>query len=174
MYRLSNAHKLTIMRKAFTCKSFGHQIYKILYRVNLHQLHMLVLKHISNEVILDSNVLCLRMKYWILCQHNSALTITVQHSQLNLNSQISHQISKSQCFLACFCSAAMYSALVVDMDTQFCKQDCHDTAHPVNMKTYPNVDLLLSTSPAQSASVQPSTHASLLPKHIHIFLVPLR
>ena len=70
--------------------------------------------------------------------------------------------------------AAMYSDSVVDKVTHFCNLDCHDTAAPQNVNKYPEVDFLLSRSPANSASVKPSKTGSDPPKDKHNFEVPLK
>ncbi|PRQ59467.1 hypothetical protein RchiOBHm_Chr1g0370511 [Rosa chinensis] len=50
---------------------------------------------------------------------------------------------------------AIYSDSVVDKATHFCNFDCQETAPPAKVNKYPDVDLIVSTSPAKSASVKP-------------------
>ena len=54
-------------------------------------------------------------------------------------------------------TTAMYSASVVDNATVFCSLDCHETAPPTYVITYPDVDRLVSISADMSESVKPSS-----------------
>jgi hypothetical protein len=48
--------------------------------------------------------------------------------------------------------AAMYSALVDDRATHYCRFEFHETGEPYIMNIYPVVDLLVTRSPSQSES----------------------
>ena len=50
---------------------------------------------------------------------------------------------------------AMYFASAVEQATHFCFLLLHNTAPPVSINSYPDVDLLSFVSPAQSASLNP-------------------
>ena len=50
--------------------------------MNLDKLNELITKYLSYEMVLDINVLYLGMEYWIPGQHDSTLTVVVQHQNL--------------------------------------------------------------------------------------------
>ena len=68
----------------------------------------------------------------------------------------------------------MYSGSVEDKATHFCNFDCHYTTPPANVIMYPEVDFLVSTSPAISASVYPHNRGLSSLKRKQILEVPLR
>ena len=45
--------------------------------MNLDKLDELITKYLPYEMVLDINVLCLGMEYWILGQHDSTLAVAV-------------------------------------------------------------------------------------------------
>ena len=60
------------------------------------------------------------------------------------------------------CEAAMYYAFVVDKATMFCSFDIQLIAPPARVKTYLEVDIILSKSPAKSESTYPQKNSLLL------------
>ena len=68
----------------------------------------------------------------------------------------------------------MYSASVVDNATVFCSLDCHETAPPAYVITYPDANRLVSTSAHMSELVKPFSMGLLKPNWRHTLEVPLK
>lgn len=108
------------------------------------------------------NILCLLIKFLILCKNNS-ITVTKDCRYLKVSIDFTKQSHLPHSFFISLV-IAMYSASIVDNITVFCKVAFQLIVQLPIVIIYPIGDLLLARSPTKSESTYPITQFVLLPK----------